>query len=419
MSTAARLWSLRRRRPVFVVVVAITALSLFVYPLVDWWLRSIEVAPKFVYWDFGAFSGAVDRWEAGKSLYVQNEDGGYHGSYLYPPLVVVLFVPFTELGAEAATAWNIASVAFLWFSLQALVTGLGYRLRWWESSLMLPLLVGFQPLLISLKLGQMAPFMAGLLTLSAAVMVQSDGRLKQGVSGAATAVVGLVKFAYAPVGAHLLRSRTRLLGAVTAGVVFVGASVLLVGVEAHRTYIDVLAWGVGQGGGTRPPTLWLPPYYRPIHWLPGAQALRLLGSFAIIAVAGLTDWGSDRTLFALGVSAFALLTPLPYTYYFVALLPAVVLLVDEELTADGYPALPVLGLLCVHLHAYGLNFLANHLPSMLPPVQVLRPYFVLQPGLWGTLLLVGTATLQVARDAERPDALRTGAEEPESASTDD
>lgn len=419
MSTVARLWSLRGRRPVFVAVVAVTALSLFVYPAVDWWLRSIELAPKFVYWDFGAFSGAVERWEAGKPLYVQNENGGYHGSYLYPPLVVSLFVPFVELGSDGAAAWNIASVTFLWLSLQALVTALGYRLRWWESSLLLPLLVGFQPLLISLKLGQMAPFMAGLLTMSAAVMVRTDGRLGQSVSGAATAVVGLVKFAYAPVGAHLIRSRTRFLGAVAAGVVFVGASVLVFGVEAHRTYIDVLAWGVGQGGGTRPPTLWLPPYYRPIHWLPGAQALRVLGSLAIIAVAGLTDWGSDRTLFALGVSAFTLLTPLPYTYYFVALLPAVVLLLAEELDADGYPALPVVGLLCLHLHAYGLNFLANRLPSMLPPIQVFEPYFLLQPGLWGNLLLVGTAALQVSREATLPGWFGIATEDTDPASTDD
>ncbi|WP_324758414.1 glycosyltransferase family 87 protein [Haloarcula montana] len=419
MSTVARLWSLRRQRPVFVAVVAVTALSLLAYPLVDWWLRSTEVAPQFVYWDFGAFSGAVDRWAAGDTLYVKNDDGGYHGSYLYPPLVVLLFAPFTELGTEAATAWNVLSVALLWLSLQALVTSLGYRLRWWEASLMLPLIVGFQPLLISLKLGQMAPFMAGLLTLSAAVMVRSDGRLGQGVSGVATAVVGLVKFAYAPVGAHLIRSRTRFLGAVATGVVFVGASVLIFGVETHRTYLDVLAWGVSQGGGTRPPTLWLPPYYRPIHWLPGAQALRVLGSLAIIAVAGLTDWGSDRTLFALGVSAFTLLTPLPYTYYFVALLPAVVLLLAEELEADSYPALPVLGLLCIHLHAYGLNVLANYLPSVVPPVQVLEPYFVLQPGLWGNLLLVGTATLQIARDATLPEWVPDSTEDADPASTDD
>ncbi|MFC7193514.1 hypothetical protein ACFQL4_00825 [Halosimplex aquaticum] len=63
------------------------------YPFVDWWLRSIEVAGAYRYHDFGAFRAAVERWHAGEALYQRAEDGGFHGSYLYPPVVLPCFCP--------------------------------------------------------------------------------------------------------------------------------------------------------------------------------------------------------------------------------------------------------------------------------------------------------------------------------------
>lgn len=373
----------------------LTLASIAAWPFVDLWLRSAGVAPPFEFWDYGAFGGALDRWRAGEALYPRNDAGGFHGGYLYPPAVLTFFLPFEPFGTDAALVWNVTTLLLLWASVQALVGALGYRLRWWERGGLLWLLVGFQPLVLSLKLAQMAPLMATLLCLG---LVAGERPRDRSLAGVFVSLVGLVKLSYAPAGAYLLRDRRRFVGAVGLGLLFVGVNLALFGVGPSTTYVDVLQWGLSRGSGGRPPTLWLPPYYRPIHWLPWAMGLRLLASGLVAGIAGLTDWGSDRAVFALGVTAFPLLTPLPYTYYFVALIPASLALLADELRADGLPALPVVGLVFVHLHAYGTRLLATDLPELVPAMELLAPYYLLQPGLWGNVLLFGTALGAVLRD---------------------
>jgi hypothetical protein len=130
--------------------------SLLAYPLVDWHLRAIDVAAEYRFWDFGAYGGAVNRWLEGERIYVPDDDGpGYHGSYLYPPVFVLLFAPFTALPPDtAAPVWSACSVAFLWLGLQALVAALGLDLDPVDRGLLLLAVVGFQPLLLSVKLGR-------------------------------------------------------------------------------------------------------------------------------------------------------------------------------------------------------------------------------------------------------------------------
>ena len=397
--------SLRERaseRPVLAASAVLALAVLLAYPAVDWWLRSKGISAPFRYWDFGAYGGAVNRWQAGDSLYLRNDNGGFHGTFLYPPVAVLLFAPFVELFGTGVSpqVWNAVGVGTLWVGLQALVAALGYDLRWYERGVLLWALLGFQPLLLGLKLGQTAPFMAGLLALAGAGVCRerggtgesgdadgSDtlGRIAGLTSGLATAVVGFVKFAYAPVGAHLLRSRRRFGAAVAGGLVLVGLSIAVFGVEQNLAYIDVLAWGAGRGDSARSPALWLAPYYRPLFWVPGSFVLRVTGSL-IVAGYALLATGADREVFALGLAAFPLLTPLAYTYYFVALLPAVVVLLAVELEHDsGYPALVLVGLLCLQFHSYGLRLLVVELPDVVPAMTALSPaYPLLQPGLWGT-----------------------------------
>jgi hypothetical protein len=421
MSLLARLWARRRERPALVAVAALLAVSLASYPVVDWWLRaSFEFASAFRFGDFGAYTGAVDRWQDGQPLYRRTDEGGFWGTYLYPPVVVLLFWPFEALLAfrDGAMAWVLASGVFLWTGLQALVGALGYDLRWRERVGLAVLVAGFHPAALTAKLGQTALFMSGLLSFAAAALVR-DGRTADAVgvrgtdgtqtglqetpwalvAGAATAVVGIVKFAYAPIGAHLLADRRRLLGALLVVPPVVWLSVRCFGVEAHRTYLDVLRWGVARGSdGARSPTLWLAPYYKPLAWLPGAQAFRVVVSVSVAALAVLAPPRARRTVFALGVAAFPLLTPQTYTYYFVALLPVAVVLLAGELERDGHPELVLVGVLLVHLHAHGLRFLVVTVPNAVPAFEVLRPaYLLLQPGLWGNALLFGLAAVRVAQ----------------------
>ncbi|PSP51347.1 hypothetical protein BRC60_03130 [Halobacteriales archaeon QH_1_68_42] len=388
MSLLRRLWDRRERRPVFVWVTLLTAGVFLVYPFVDYWLRSAGVASEFLFRDYGAYDAAIERWLNGEAIYQRAEDGGFHGTYLYPPVVLFLFWPFaTQLPFRtAAMAWMVVSVAVLWVGLQALVAALGYDLRWYERLGALWLMAGFHPLLLGVKLGQTVALQTGLLCLAAAAMLGGDD-WRGSASGVLTGVVGVVKPAYAPVGAHLLRSPRRLKAAVATGLVALWVSIRAFGAETHRTYLDILWWGIEKGGSARPPGLWLPPYYKPLSWVPAALAVRAVVCLAIIGLAVFSGPRARRSVFALGVAAFPLLTPTTYAYYMAALIPAFVLLLVEELeTEDGYPGIPVAALLLVGLHSYGLKFIVDVLPVVLPLFEVFRPLFpVLQPGLWGNV----------------------------------
>lgn len=400
MSLLRRLWDRRERRPVFVGVTLLAVGVFLVYPFVDYWLRSAGVASEFVFRDYGAYDAAVERWLDGEAIYQRREDGGFHGTYLYPPVVLFLFWPFaTQLPFRAAAVcWMALSVAVLWVGLQALVAALGYDLRWYERAGLLWLMAGFHPLLLGVKLGQTVALQAGLLCLAAAAMLGGDD-WRGSASGALTGLVGVVKPAYAPVGAHLLRSPRRLKAAVATGLVALWVSVRAFGADTHRTYLDVLRWGIEKGGSARPPGLWLPPYYKPLSWVPAALAVRVVACLAVVGLAVFSGPRARPTVFALGVAAFPLLTPTTYAYYLAALIPAFVVLLVEELETDGgYPGVPVAALVLVSLHSYGLKFVVDVLPDLVPPFGALRPLFpMLQPGLWGNAAFVGLAAVRVAQ----------------------
>lgn len=393
--TALRwLWRRRRERLWLVAVAGVTALSLFTYPAVDAVLRGYGVAPEFVYWDFGAYGAAVNRWHAGEPLYVA-ENGDYHGSYLYPPVALLLFVPFTLLPYPLpAVVWGVFSACLLWLGCLALVRAAGYEPAYHEAVLLGLALAGFQPLLLSAKLGQTAGFLGALLAFAGTVPLAGDDEQFRGINGRAallggalTALAGVVKLPYAPASAHLLVDRRRLLGGVAAGVGLVGLSLAVFGLEPNLTYLEVLRWGAG--GDARPPVLWLPPYYKPfyaVHQLLGGGstlALRLLLGGGIAAVT-MRHEGDDAAVFALGVAAIPLLAPRTYTYYLVALVPAALALLPGELRGDGLPWLPILAVVLAQLHAYGLKLL-------LAVVSEWWLLALLQPGLWGNVLLVGLA----------------------------
>lgn len=404
MTVLRSLWRLRERHPTFVVVATLVCLGLFAYPFVDLALRSAEVAPQFNFWDFGAYNTAINRWLAGESVYVRNDAGGFHGTYLYPPVVLLLFLPFTALTFNAAAlAWELSAVLFLWGSLQLAVGALGLDLRWWERLALLWLLLGFQPLLLGVKLGQTPAFLTGLLCLALAFALADERGGNEFVSGFLTALAAGVKLPYAPAGAHLLRGRRRFFGAIAGGVVFVTASVAVFGPATNGQFLDVLAWGLDAGSSARSPRLWLPPYYRPFFAVPHATAIRVLLAGGISAAVLLAGPGVERESFALGAAAVPLLAPQTYAYYFVAAIPAVVALVAAELDRRGRPTLPLVGLVLLGIHSYGLKLLTESLPSWIPPSPEWAVLLTaVQPGLWGNWLLVGLAGVRVLEAVERP-----------------
>jgi hypothetical protein len=426
MAAIRRLWSLRERRPGFVTVSLAVLAFLFVYPAIHWWLQTRGIAGAFRYYDLGAYRAAVDAWQAGDPIYVRNEDGGYHGSYLYPPVYLLMFlpvsdVPFADLTFhQAGTLLNVVSLGLLWLGLQAAIASYDLRLAWIDRLLLLWAVAGFAPVIISMHLAQVSVFLAALLSfvLGGIAYGEDDGGVVLDyASGALTTVACTVKLIYASGGAHLLVDRRRFVGAVAAGGGLLVVSLAMFGVETHLRYYEVLTWGKGWGESRPPfpPNLWLPPYFRPFYYLGSTVGMAIrVGLAGIIGVLALVSAGEavERETFALGVAAIPLIAPRAYTQDLAVLLPVVVALLATELRReDGYPSLPVVGLFLAAAHPYGLYGILHLLAAVFPPwtYETIQPAVgLLQPGVWATVLLVGLAMYRVAEAAERPAAITNG-----------
>jgi hypothetical protein len=428
VSVLARLWALRRERPLLVVLSLLALAVLLVYPFVDWYLRLAGVVEDVQYYDFGAYMTAVDNWYAGEPIYTRNEDGGFFGSYLYPPVALLLFAPFAELPFyTGGLVFESLSLGALWVALQILVGRVyGLDFHCFERGLLLWALFGFHPILFNFKHGQVATLLAAILTAALIALELGEPRVGNGdgtaadgeraddstarwssrlASGALMSVAAAVKLTYATAGAHLLGSRDRLLGALAAGVGLAGLSLAVFGVDTHLLYLDVLRYGIEGGTSSRGPMLASIAYYRPLFTARAfSDLLRAVGVLAVVglALAAARD-GADRATFVLGVAAVPLLAPRSYTYTFVSLLPAVVALLAVELDRGDRPWVPVLALLLLDGHAWGLKVLTEGVPTWGAFGATIRPALpLLQLGLWGNLLLVGLAAVRVAEAASLP-----------------
>jgi len=450
MSVARRLWALRHDRPLLVVVSVATVLATVLWPLADAALRPTGLihVSDYGFNDFGVYSGTVNAWLDGEPIYVQNEDGGYHGSFLYPPFVLPLFYPFSMLGFEAGPVLlGTLSLFLLWVGIDGIAESYGARLAVPERIVLLFALFGFHPAFWDFKWAQVSTLLAAVLCfaflahqrgerLDAGDTDQTDvdagdtdqadvdagdtdtvdtGDASSGAAGAVlsgvlTTVGTTVKLFYMTAGAHLLRDGRRLAGAVASGAVLLGGSLLVFGLDTHLAYLDVLTWGKGWGTEQLPPAKWQTAYFRPFYlvdqfvetigisvpnsWIIAATVLGVLGVIALSLAARHSPAAAQPT-FALGVAVVPLLAPRAYTHDLVVLLlPALVLLAVELDREDGLAWLPVFAVLLLHFHTPGTK-LVNEVLGASDAVLI-------QPGVYGTAILVGLAAVRVAEHARLP-----------------
>ena len=405
MSISRTLWEMRREHPFFVGLSLVTVTAMVCWPLAETLMRRYDVVHVSPYGfnDFGAYYRAVDNWLSGDApIYTEADDGGFHGSYLYPPYVLPLFYPFAQLGFHTGSVlFGVFSLVLLWVGIEAVVEELGYGLAVPERIVLMLALFGFHPALWDFKWGQVSTLLAALLCFAFYAHERGEkGRVgSQYLSGILTTLGASVKLFYAPAGAHMLRSGRRFLAGIATGVGLLAASVLAFGTETYRLYYNVLRWGKGWGTEQRPPVDYQTAYYRPIYAI--EQILEAVGlslpsvwvilatGIGIIGVVGLVI--ATRTIpeaahltFALGVSVVPLFAPRAYTHDLVILLlPALVLLAGELRREDGLPWIPVLAVLLLHTHTYGTRAMIHLFGGSTAAI--------VQPGVWGTYLLVALA----------------------------
>ncbi|AHG04073.1 hypothetical protein HALDL1_11030 [Halobacterium sp. DL1] len=417
MTVRNRLPHLRERGPLTYYCTLLTLVSLVAFPVVELSLQIFGVVPGFTFYDFiQAFYTAGERAVGSQPLYAR-----VHNPYVYPPVVVSVFVPFTVLPPHlAGTLWVAFSLVLMFGGVTFLLRSLDVSLTRSERVLVFLALFGFFPTILWVKSGQVSGLLAGAFCVAAGFTERArvGDEVPAVLSGGITAVTSLVKPMYAPANAHLLRDWRRLLGGI-GGVVFLyGTSVLVFGVDTFQSYVDVLLIGKGwgqetvDGGVSSGITEWGPYFFRPFYVL-GDAAL-----YAHFLVAGVVATGAlvsatrrseqlDRHVLCLGFLTVPLATPIPDLYAVYMILPAlIVVLVDEFRRPDGVPVLPVLAVFSLHVHSYVLGFFAGFGVEIFPQLAALRPILsLLQLGIWGLFALFG---LQVYRAYEAWTASASG-----------
>lgn len=355
--------------------------------------------------DFGAYYNAAVRWLHYAPLYqttyeVSTLEAQISGSmpYLYPPMFVLIFVPFTLFPPIiAGIIWDVVILAFLIFSVSRLVSAFEVDFSWRKRLLLYLVIASFAPTITWMKLGQVSGLITALLCLSGATLRSNRHEL----SGAFTALGSLVKPFYAPSGAHLLRNQRRFVSALITSAAVIILGLLIFGIETHLEYIDVLREG---GGWLTPlePNNWHATHFNPFYIFGPAHVIFRV--FIISGTAGLALY-SNKTkvpieyIFALGVSIVPLAGP-TNTLALNAAIPAILITVLYELeNGREFPIVLAICALLIHIHPYTIEFLSKFGPQLYPSLELLTPAIpLLQPALYGMTLLVGYITYRSVKN---------------------
>lgn len=347
--------------------------------------------------DFGAYYNAAVRWLHSAPLYQTTQevpalDAQISGDmpYLYPPIFVLIFVPFTFLPPIiSGILWNLVTLMFLIWSVSMLVSTFEVDICWKKRLLLYLVVASFAPTITWIKLGQVSGLLTALLCLSGAKLRSNSHEL----SGMFTTLGSIVKPFYATSGAHLLRDRRRFFSAVITGVGIIVFGLVIFGVDTHIEYIGVLKEGKGWETAIGPSN-WHATHFNPFYIL--GPLKHLPRAIIVLGTAGLALY-SNKTevpveyIFALGVSIVPLAGPTTNTLALNAVIPAILMVSFYELEmGEGIPKILAISTLLIHIHPYTIEFLSKFGPQIYPPLKSLTSIIpLLQPALYGMALLVG------------------------------
>jgi hypothetical protein len=315
--------------------------------------------------------------------------------YLYPPIFVIIFVPFTFLPPIiSGIVWNIITLMFLIWSVSKLVSTFEVNICRKDKLLLYLIVASFAPTITWMKLGQVSGLLTGLLCLSGATLRSNHHNL----SGIFTTLGSVVKPFYATTGAHLLRHKKRLLSAVITGTVVVILGILVFGIDTNLKYISVLIEGKGWESAAVPgdwnATHFNPFYvFGPLKHIP--RVIIVLGTAGLALYSNKTEVPIEY-IFALGLSVVPLAGPTTNTLALSIVIPVILMVSFYELeTRRRFPKILAISALLIHIHPYTIEFLSKLGPQIYPPLKIIAPVVpILQPALYGMALLVGYLTYQ-------------------------
>ncbi len=200
-----------------------------------------EVTP--LAWDFMAYHLAAETYLAGEQFVGVRPAVG-NGVYVYPPLVVLLFVPYALLGGWFGTfliqsALNLAlGVALAWLILRVIEGRPGRQLATLDRGLVAAFVLASTYSMIALGQGQVDHAVALALLLGFLWLERGE----QEKSGLAFAFAAVLKVFPVLVGVWLLYRRAwrAIAAAVAAGLAAVTTSFLLFGVDTHVRYLEFI-----------------------------------------------------------------------------------------------------------------------------------------------------------------------------------
>ncbi|MBX0287374.1 glycosyltransferase family 87 protein [Haloarcula salinisoli] len=348
--------------------------------------------------DFGAYYNGAVRFLNGAPLYqttqeipsIQAEISG-DMPYLYPPIFILLFVPFTVLPATAAgLVWDILVLVFLVWSVSKLVSTFTVNITDSSRVLLYLSVISFAPTITWIKAGQVSGLLTGLLCLSgAALRTKRDGQ-----SGMLTTLGSAIKPFYATSGAHLLRSRKRLFSSLWTGLFVLLFGLLIFGLESHVEYLNILIGGKGWESTTLEPNKWNAGHFNPFFLLGSLKHLpRIILVFITIGLALHSNESKIpiEYIFALGVAIVPIAGPTTNTLALSTAIPAIVMVGFYEMENDGdFPKLLIVSALLIHIHPYTIEFVSKFGPRIYPEIERITPIIpLLQPALYGMALLIG------------------------------
>jgi hypothetical protein len=353
------------------------------------------VEPKLQ--DFGAYYNAAVRWLHNAPLYEPTREipalnAKISGDmpYLYPPVFILIFLPFTFLPPIiSGVVWDLIALIFLIWSVSKLISTFNVSMNRKERFIIYLIVTSFAPTITWMKAGQVSGLLAGFLCLSGATLRSNRHR----ASGVLITLGSIVKPFYATSGAYLLRNRKRLITAAISGVIIFISGLLIFGISAHIEYLDVLKKGKGWETAVRP-AKWNAGHFNPFYVLgPLKHFPRAIIALAISALAlrsNKTDVPIEY-IFALGVAIVPLVGPTTNTLALNAVIPAILMTGFYELEKKGeFPKKIAISMLLIHIHPYTVEFMSKFGPKVYPPLELLTPLIpLLQPALYGMGLLVG------------------------------